>query len=308
MTHPATSPIAAWAQLVRLPTVFTVIADVGAAYLLVAGGADPWWPLLRVLGSGIALYWAGMVFNDVFDVERDRRERPARPLAAGQISLAAAALAGSALMFVGVLLAAAAGRLPGTVAVALAIMILAYDGPLKGLPIAPLAMGSCRFLSFLLGASAALAVSGTTTIPVVILAIAAGFGTYITGVTTMARDEAGGGHRPVLTAGLLGIVLGLGIVAAAPAAWGLEGVSATRAETSFAWLIALMGLPVIIRGWRAVRQPTPGNVQQTIRVGVLSIIPLAAAVAFLGAGPRWGLGVFSLLFAARALGSRLRIT
>ena len=32
------------------------------------------------------LYWSGMVWNDYFDLEQDRKERPGRPLASGRIT------------------------------------------------------------------------------------------------------------------------------------------------------------------------------------------------------------------------------
>jgi len=308
MPESLTFRLSAWAQLVRLPTVFTVIADVGAAYLLMAGSAQPWWRFVLILLAGISLYWSGMVLNDVFDVERDRKERPARPIPAGQVSLAAAKAAGGGLMICGVIVAATAGWLPGLVAAVLAMMILAYDGPLKSTPVAPLAMGSCRFLSFLLGGSAALAAIESTAIPPYLLGIAGGFGIYITGVTTMARDEASGGNRSLLATGLLVIVIGLVILALVPATLGGARAWQTDPQRAFPILVGLLGFPVVIRGGRAAGQPTPRNVQQTIRTGVLSIIPLAASFAFLGAGPLWGMAVFSLLIGATALGAWFRVT
>ncbi|MCG8649108.1 MAG: hypothetical protein MI861_04710, partial [Pirellulales bacterium] len=65
----------AWAQLVRLPNVFTVVADVSAAFLLVAQRPEPVARLICVLLAGVSLYWAGMILNDVFDINRDRQER-----------------------------------------------------------------------------------------------------------------------------------------------------------------------------------------------------------------------------------------
>ena len=115
------STVVAWAQLVRLPNVFTVIADVGAAFLLVAGGPYPINRLVLILLSGVTLYWAGMILNDVFDIDRDRQERPSRPLAAGNISLAAAKRAGWILWLLGVAIGFVCGPLPGAIALALAV-------------------------------------------------------------------------------------------------------------------------------------------------------------------------------------------
>ena len=54
------------------------------------------WPLCRSVASfasccaAVALYWAGMILNDVFDIEQDRMQRPSRPLPAGDISMQSA--------------------------------------------------------------------------------------------------------------------------------------------------------------------------------------------------------------------------
>lgn len=307
------SALASWAQLIRLPNVFTVIADVGAAYLLVAGGPDPLVSSLSVLASGIALYWAGMVLNDVFDIDRDRAERPTRPIAAGDISITAASTAGWLLLMTGIGLALIGGLLPGGIAVVLAIMIVAYDGPLKSTPLAPAAMGSCRVLSFLLGASAALAAGGQSQIPMHVVAIAVGFGVYIMGVTTMARHEATGGRRMLLASGLFVTIIGITILGFSPRL-GASLLSTEAADFyidiqfTFPLLVALIGFPVIFRAFRAVTNPTPVNIQTTIRVGILSIIPLAAAFAFLGAGPGWGLAIFALVIPTRLLAARFRVT
>ncbi len=118
--------------------------------------------------------------------------------------LSKAKSAGWALLVLGVVIAAVSGYLPGdgveatwlpaVIAVALAVMIVAYDGPLKSTHAAPAAMGACRVLSFLLGAAPCLLLTADgPLIPKYLLGIAFGFGVYIMGVTTMARHEATGG-------------------------------------------------------------------------------------------------------------------
>ena len=73
-------------ELMRLPNVFTSMADVAMGFLFVrelATAIDAW--LLAVLlGASSLLYLAGVVLNDVFDLELDSRERPDRPLPSGR--------------------------------------------------------------------------------------------------------------------------------------------------------------------------------------------------------------------------------
>jgi 4-hydroxybenzoate polyprenyltransferase len=306
--------------LVRLPNVFTVIADVGAAFLFVAQGPEPVARLIVVLLAGVSLYWAGMVLNDVFDIEKDRLERADRPLAAGHISLRQAKIAGWGLLLVGFGLAAISGYLPsqqvGTtwipavVAAGLVGMIVAYDGPLKATALAPAAMGSCRVLSFLLGASVVVGarVTDGSLHPRDIIAIALGFGVYIMGITTMARDEASEPNKANLQRGLMFTLIGAAMLALAPQTalrpfqWNMDP------NVRFPILISLIVFPVILRGLRAAGDPTPEKIQVTIKIGVLTIIPLAAAYAFLGAGPRWGLAIFALVIPSIVLASRFRVT
>lgn len=308
-----------WAQLVRLPNVFTIIADVAAAFLLVAHGPEPVARFVTVIFAGIALYWAGMILNDVFDVERDRANRSERPLAAGKIGLPAARTAGWGLLVLGVILGAASGYVPGgdypvtwfpaVASVLLAIAILLYNGPLKITPVAPAMMGACRVLSFLLGVSPLFSfVFGEPLIPKYLFGVAVGFGTYVMGLTTMARREAVGGPSTNLPTGLVVTVMGCAMLALAPQLARVPVQWQASPTGLFPALIAMIAFPVIVRAFRAVRDPSPAKIQMAIRVGILSIIPLAAAYAFLGAGPIWGLIIFALVVPAMLLAVRLRVT
>ena len=308
----------AWGQLVRLPNVFTVLADVAAAFLLIGHGPQPIGRFALVLTGGVLLYWAGMILNDVFDVQIDKTERSSRPLAAGTLSLGKAKLAGWSLLLLGIIVAGASGYAPSQnfpitwfplfVATLLAITIVAYDGPLKKTPIAPAAMGGCRVLSFLLGASPLLGLADGFEIPRYVLGIAVGFGTYVMGLTLFGRREAAGGPSLNLPTGTIVTLLGAVMMAfapqleRAPMGWHID------VRLMFPMLIGLVAFPVVIRAFRAVQDPTPAKIQMTMRIGILSIIPLAAAFAFLGAGQAWGLAIFFLVVPSLLLAQKFRVT
>ena len=76
------STFAGFLQLMRLPNVFTAMADVAMGYLFVMGDADlaNLWMLGVLLAASSLLYVGGVVMNDVVDRELDAIERPARPL------------------------------------------------------------------------------------------------------------------------------------------------------------------------------------------------------------------------------------
>jgi len=270
----------AWLQLVRLPNVFTAFADILMGFLVTHPGLSPAGPLVLLLACSGCLYMAGMVLNDVFDVEQDRQQRPGRPIPSGRISLGWARLVGVELLIIGAAIGWTAGYLegdwrPGLVATALAASVLLYDAVLKNTAVAPLIMGGCRFLNVLLGMSL---VAGSWF--AYHWLIAGGIGTYIVGVTWFARHEARQSSRLSLalaTAVLLGgmALLAWHPLAGAGGAWTLE---LNRSN----WLLMWSVLAVMV-GWRCVRavfQPEPALVQAAVKICILSLITLDAVIAY----------------------------
>src|SRR5262249_29032281 len=149
-----------FAQLVRLPNVFTALADIALGALVTGALPARWLPFVLLVLASACLYCAGMVWNDFFDIEQDRRERPFRPLPSGRVTVREAGLFGGILLGAGLVLSLLAGlllgsRTPVLLAALLVGAILAYDGWLKRTWAGPLGMGTCRFLNVLLGLSLA---------------------------------------------------------------------------------------------------------------------------------------------------------
>lgn len=142
----------AWAELLRLPALFTVPGDALAGAAAVS--ARPTARTLLAIASSLCLYEAGMALNDWADRDVDAVERPHRPLPSGRVRPAAALGAACALTGAGLSLAACAGRPALTVAVPLAATVWAYDLVLKNTPAGPFAMATARGLDLLLGAAA----------------------------------------------------------------------------------------------------------------------------------------------------------
>ncbi|MFL6000657.1 MAG: SCO3242 family prenyltransferase [Streptomyces sp.] len=142
----------AWAELLRVPALFTVPGDAFAGAAAVS--ARPTARTLLAIASSLCLYEAGMALNDWADRDVDAVERPHRPLPSGRVRPAAALGAACALTGAGLSLAACAGRPALTVAVPLAATVWAYDLALKNTPAGPFAMATARGLDLLLGAAA----------------------------------------------------------------------------------------------------------------------------------------------------------
>lgn len=270
------------AQLLRLPNVFTAFADialgacVGVAVTPNAGTADQLLTVgLLALASG-CLYLAGMVWNDVFDLAEDRRDRPFRPLPSGRVTVRTAVILGCGLNVAGVGLAVAAGA--WLIGLAIAAAVLLYDGWLKHTPAGPVAMASCRFLNVLLGLSAIPADAFSDELRVHLAGVV---GVYIVGVTWFARTEASESNRRHLLAAagvmLLSLVLALTLKARLGPPAGPGGWAFPYLLVGFGYLV---GLPVA----RAVRRPGPKEVQRAVKRCVLGLVVLDAvlATAFVG--------------------------
>lgn len=308
-SHPASS-LRSYLQLVRMPNVFTALADVMMGFLVTHDPAP--FPTLRLpatfwalLAASACLYSAGMVLNDVYDLEADRRERPQRPLPSGRISHSFARALGFLLLLAGVALAFLASYLSttlrgGCVALLLAVAIVFYDGVLKRTPLAPLVMGSCRMLNVLLGMSAAASWHEMHYV------IAAGIGIYITGVTAFARTEAQQSNRLRLALGTAVMLAGIGLLASYPN-WAdalLDEVSQPRFADPARWPLVWTMVGLMI-GWRclwAVFDPAPNRVQYAVRNCIFSLIMLDGMVTFGVRGLAWAVAVLLLLLPTMYLG------
>src|ERR1051326_4174141 len=290
-----------YAQLVRLPNVFTALADIclGAVAVLGMGGnlGGRWWNFLLLLLSSACLYCAGMVWNDVFDIEQDRRERPFGPIPSGRVSRRAAMLLGVILLGVGLVCTAAAGIRAGgwsslslSVAGLLVIMILSYDGFLKRTWLGPVGMGTCRFLNVLLGVSVAGKLPGWSAHLAVVV------GGYIAGVTWLARTEAQTSQRWSLIGAAATILLALALGLFVPIY-----VAPGKASILFPYLLVALAFFVSLALVRAIEYPRPAEVQSAVRRAIFGLIPLDAILAC-GIIGILGLAVLILLVPALYLG------
>lgn len=190
----------AYAQLMRLPNVFTAVADPLAGWLVI-GGSQPVWHLPALVATSACLYTSGIVFNDCFDFELDRRQRPERPLPSGAVSRPAAWILASALMIAGLGLSMSVGAVAFGIAVFLAFMILFYNAWAKRFVVlGPLTLGACRFANFLLGMRA---------MPPKLWVMPVLLGAYAAAIAFLARGEAGEPRRQRWVASLLPGIIAL---------------------------------------------------------------------------------------------------
>jgi UbiA prenyltransferase family protein len=292
-----------YAQLVRLPNLPTALADILLGFLATGSLFTPgrWPAYLLLLLASACLYCGGMVWNDFFDREEDKRERPDRPIPSGKITPREAARCGAALVAAGVLCALLAGLwqwargeggwvAPTVLALLLTGAIFLYDAWLKRTLVGPVGMGACRFLNVMLGVSPAAALLPTRG---VYLAFVVGL--YIVGVTWLARTEARVSSRSALTAAAC--VMSLSLLAALPLPTLPlpETPPADASSPLFPYLLValgfFLGFPVVA----AIRTPTPDRVQAAVKRSLMGLILLDTVLATALAGT---LGLALLLLMA----------
>jgi 4-hydroxybenzoate polyprenyltransferase len=295
-----TARLLPWLRLCRIAAVFTALADIAAGYLLSHLEIEAPREFLLLLGASAGLYLSGMVFNDVFDVEQDRQERPQRPIPSGSISRRGATVFGTVLMAGGLLCAALAGRNSLLVALLLASMIVLYDGVLKKTPLGAIAMGCCRFLNMILGASSAGAMfADAWKMPQLWMALA--MGVYVTGITVFAGREALLSRRARLVTGLLIIDAGLLMLAVwitgLNNSWGLEiGHSGVPSPLPVFAVWGMIAFTTNRQSLRAIASPAPEQVQGAVSLLLLSIISLDALMIYFRLGDAGMVAVVGTLF------------
>ena len=308
-----------WAQLVRLPTVFTLLSNCAAATVLAGSVFTPLRGVIPVFLVSIMAYWAGMILNDVADIDEDKQYRPTRPLAAGRISPTVAGHVAKAMLLLG----------PATIlgvtsimtaqplwlgmaffsAVLLSICIWAYNSPLKKTGIGPVLMGACRGLNILMVGSTLFSLGEETRFPSALLVFAAGIAVYIMGVTFYARKEETDSDSQTLVFGLMLEVAGLMVVASLPRwveaddmQWTLDPMR------GYPLLIGLIGLTVVNRGIKGISHPVPRKVQLAVKHALLTLILVDASIVLMWVGPVYAVCVVILLLPALISALRIRST
>lgn len=225
----------------------------------------------------IGLYGGGIVFNDVFDYELDRIERPERVIPSGQMSLKGASALASSLLAFGIIMALLVNITAAWFAIFISISALVYNKWGKHHPLlGPPNMGLCRGLNLLLGVSilpAALAgIWYVALVPIL----------YISAITMISRGEVhGSGKRPLYGAlALYSLVILMILIFA----WN-KGMIAF--VIPFLAAFALMIFNPLIK---AIDTPTGPAIGKSVKAGVMALILMNSAwAASTGA---WSLAIF----------------
>jgi len=260
----------------RPANIVTAVSDILAGVAIACFAVGIKWtdlsflpPFLLVV-STIGLYGGGVVFNDVFDAELDKTERPERPIPSGLISKNSAALFATILLIFAVVAAALAHEQLSSpsffIALAIAIAAVVYDKWGKHHSfLGPINMGLCRGLNLLLGMSifpeALSAYWIISIVPII----------YIAAITMISRGEVHGGKKTTLFAAIIFYF----IVIASILVTAIGNGSFLYTVGFLVIFIALIFPPL----QKALREPKGPLIGRAVKAGVIGLIAMNASWA-----------------------------
>ncbi|MEI7922959.1 MAG: UbiA family prenyltransferase [Planctomycetota bacterium] len=293
-------------KLIRLPNVITAACNSLAGALCAGVGLNRWPDLLMLALSSMSIYTAGILWNDLFDLEEDRRERPSRPLPSGEVSVRLAWLISILLAVIGVILAALVSLKVGVLAIILLSVVFSYDRWTKKNALGPWNMGLCRGLNLALG----LVVK-----PVArwgVLAVL-GYSIYIAGVTYISRQETKTGETKGLRQGFILLIAGMAMVIAAMLLNSNRTIYGFDIQNDVPLLGGLFILIVLMKRlttvWKtAFAEPRPETIQNVVKTGIINLPLIDFAIVLAVAGPLATIPIAILFSLARLTARKLYTT
>jgi 4-hydroxybenzoate polyprenyltransferase len=296
--------------LVRLPNIFSAVSNILPGYFTIVTAVSSSFIntniLVGLMISSSLLYLAGVVFNDYFDIEIDKKERPTRPLPSGKISKRKALTIAILSIITANVLSLAISWTSFIVVAILTIIIIAYDCRLKHNTITgPITMGLARFVNVILGASPAfpmLLLSGVS-IKMLLFAGTSLF-LYVVAISILSKIEVSGKATNVIIAFSFSIVF---VVIASIAIAGIIGIfqAAAFANLALFSIIMIITFRPILRG---LDNLTPGDIQNIIKNMIISIIILDSVFVSGIIGLNYGLATLLLIIPSILLARKLYLT
>ena len=299
MQHNVSQRLKEYLLLIRLPNVFTAPSNILTGYFaaVTVAEANSVHLIALMVSSGL-LYIGGIVLNDYFDVEIDKRERPFRPLPSGNISKRHALAIAMVAMLIANTIASVLGPISVAVSLVLTFAIIAYDYRLKHRFSGPFAMGSARLLNVIFGASPVLLYLNNHSYAILGTAAASLF-LYIVAITLLSKKEAGN-ERPNSTTAFLmvfGIISGVTTL----------GLLLLQLQWAFLLNLSIFAAVMIVTFRKYLMKELP-SVQKAVRNMVISVIILDSVFVSGTAGLPYGLATLLLIVPAVVLAKKLYVT
>jgi 4-hydroxybenzoate polyprenyltransferase len=298
--------------LVRLPNVFTAASNILPGYFTIVTAISSSFIntnilyLIGLMTSSSLLYLAGIVFNDYFDIEIDKKERPNRPLPSGKVTKRKALIIAISSMIAANVLALVINWTSFIVAVILTIIIIAYDCRLKhNTTTGPITMGFARFINVILGASPAfptLLLSSTSI--KILLFIATSLFLYVIAISILSKKEVNGKVTKLIILSSFSIVF---VVIVSIAIAGLIGMFQSTVFVNLA-LFSVVMIITFRSTLRGLYNLAPIHIRNIIRNMIISIIILDSVFVSGIIGLNFGLATLLLIIPPILLAKKLYLT
>ncbi|MFZ0358715.1 MAG: UbiA family prenyltransferase, partial [Nitrososphaeraceae archaeon] len=145
--------------LVRLPNLFTLPSNILVGMATVSSLAftlTSFTQFLLLVTISVLLYCVGIVLNDLYDFDIDKKERPNRPLPSGKISRRSAIVLVAIFSTIALILSVQVSFSTLVISSILFSVIFGYDKYLKNTHAGPFTIASARVMNILLGTSVSL--------------------------------------------------------------------------------------------------------------------------------------------------------
>ena len=298
--------------LVRLPNVFSAASNILPGYFTIVTAVSSSFLSINILylaalmTSSSLLYLAGIVFNDYFDFEIDKKERPTRPLPSGKITKGKALTIAISSIIAANVLTLLLNWTSFIVAVILTTIIIAYDYRLKHNTITgPITMGLARFFNIILGATPALpTLLISTASSKMLVFIATLLFLYVIAISILSKKEVSGKITNAIIISSLSIVF---VVIASIAIAGLIGIfrSAVFANLALFSIVMIITFRPMLRGLDSL---APIQIRNIIKNMLISIIILDSVFVSGIIGLPYGFATLLLVIPSVLLARKLYLT
>jgi hypothetical protein len=142
--------------LIRLPNLFTLPSNILVGFAIASALSltiTSFVQVLLLVTISIFLYCVGLVLNDLFDYNIDKKERPDRPLASGKISRKIAIVLVSIFSVIALSLSILVSVPTFGISLVLIALIFGYDKYLKNTQAGPFTIAAARVMNVMLGTS-----------------------------------------------------------------------------------------------------------------------------------------------------------
>jgi 4-hydroxybenzoate polyprenyltransferase len=298
--------------LVRLPNVFSAASNILPGYFTIVTAVSSSFLSINILylaglmTSSSLLYLAGIVFNDYFDFEIDKKERPTRPLPSGKITKRKALTIAISSIIAANVLTLLINWTSFIIAVILTTIIIVYDYRLKHNTITgPITMGLARFFNIILGATPAiptLLLSAASS--KMLLFIATLLFLYVIAISILSKKEVSGKTTNAIIISSLSIVF---VDIASIAIAGLIGIfrSAVFANLALFSIVMIITFRPILRGLDSL---APIQIRNIIKNMIISIIILDSVFVSGIIGLPYGFATLLLIIPSVLLARKLYLT